>query len=132
MLTNRCFELYLVIFKDRLGKSILGNVIKYRGKVRDFKDERGLVLNKVIIENENYYKKRSRIIYDEDFVEDIVIFIVIVIIIDDDYEITNLFVKKVKIEEKFESESVKRNSGEIYIIVFSEDDDEDGYNFYIF
>nr|3NYB_A Chain A, Poly(A) RNA polymerase protein 2 [Saccharomyces cerevisiae] len=29
LLTNRCFELHSATFKDRLGKSILGNVIKY-------------------------------------------------------------------------------------------------------
>lgn len=69
LLTNRCFELDVATFKDRLGKSILGNVIKYRGKPRDFNDERNLVINKAIVENENYHKKRSRIIHEEVFVD---------------------------------------------------------------
>ncbi|CAI4737998.1 CPA_1a_G0048430.mRNA.1.CDS.1 [Saccharomyces cerevisiae] len=132
LLTNRCFELHSATFKDRLGKSILGNVIKYRGKARDFKDERGLVLNKAIIENENYHKKRSRIIHDEDFAEDTVTSTATATTTDDDYEITNPPAKKAKIEEKPESEPAKRNSGETYITVSSEDDDEDGYNPYTF
>lgn len=99
LLTNRCFELHSATFKDRLGKSILGNVIKYRGKARDFKDERGLVLNKAIIENENYHKKRSRIIHDEDFAEDTVTSTATATTTDDDYEITNPPAKKAKIEE---------------------------------
>ena len=65
LLTNRCFELDSASFKERKGKSILGNVIKYRGKQRDFKDERNLILNKAIVENENYHqKKRTRIVHD--------------------------------------------------------------------
>lgn len=107
LLTNRCFELHSATFKDRLGKSILGNVIKYRGKARDFKDERGLVLNKAIIENENYHKKRSRIIHDEDFAEDTVTSTATATTTDDDYEITNPPAKKAKIEEKPESEPAK-------------------------
>ncbi|CAI4761181.1 BBM_1a_G0047570.mRNA.1.CDS.1 [Saccharomyces cerevisiae] len=130
LLTNRCFELHSATFKDRLGKSILGNVIKYRGRARDFKDERGLVLNKAIIENENYHKKRSRIIHDEDFAEDTVTSTATATTTDDDYKITNPPAKKAKIEEKPESEPAKRNSGETYITVSSEDDDEDGYNPY--
>ncbi|EDO14802.1 hypothetical protein Kpol_1076p8 [Vanderwaltozyma polyspora DSM 70294] len=66
LLTNRCFELHRAKLKDRQGCSILGNVIKYRGKARDFRDERGLVENKAIIENENYHKRRSRIIHGSD------------------------------------------------------------------
>lgn len=66
LLTNRCFELDAATFKDRVGKSILGNVIRYRGKLRDFNDDRDLVVNSAIVENENYYKKRSRIVHERD------------------------------------------------------------------
>lgn len=69
LLTNRCFELDMATFKDRVGKSILGNVIKYRGKQRDFNDERNLVENKAIVENEKYHKKRTRIIHEEVFTD---------------------------------------------------------------
>lgn len=69
LLTNRCFELDAATFKDRLGKSILGNVIKYRGKLRDFNDDRNLVANRAIIENEKYHKRRSRIVHEDVFVD---------------------------------------------------------------
>ena len=66
MLVNRCFQLDRAKFKDRFGKSILGNVIQYRGKKRDFKDDRNLVVNAAIVDNEEFHKKRSRIVYDEE------------------------------------------------------------------
>lgn len=66
LLTNRCFELDTATFKDRVGKSILGNVIKYRGTLRDFNDDRYLVANSAIIENEKYHKRRSRIVHDQE------------------------------------------------------------------
>lgn len=69
LLTNRCFELDAATFKDRIGESILGNVIKYSGSKRDFKDERDLVVNKAIQENENYHRKRGRIVHDDTFVD---------------------------------------------------------------
>ncbi|SCU80773.1 LAFA_0C01068g1_1 [Lachancea sp. 'fantastica'] len=69
LLTNRCFELDAATFKDRVGKSILGNVIKYQGKQRDFKDERNLVVNKAIAENEIYHRKRGRIVHNELFTD---------------------------------------------------------------
>lgn len=60
LLTNKCFELNQCTFKDRIGKSILGNVIKYKGATRDFKDERNLIVNRAIIENEKFHsEKRS-------------------------------------------------------------------------
>ncbi|CAI4050984.1 hypothetical protein SUVZ_14G0360 [Saccharomyces uvarum] len=70
LLVNKCWELDLATFKDRLGKSILGNVIKYRGQKRDFKDERDLVENKAILENERYHKKRTRIVHEDIFIND--------------------------------------------------------------
>ncbi|CAL9728051.1 poly(A) RNA polymerase protein 2 [Monosporozyma unispora] len=70
LLTNRCFELDGATLSERKGKSVLGNCIKYKGKERDFTDERNLVLNKAILENEDYHqKKRSRIIHDAEDTE---------------------------------------------------------------
>ncbi|CCF56271.1 hypothetical protein KAFR_0A08370 [Kazachstania africana CBS 2517] len=66
LLTSKCFEMDASTFKDRVGKSILGNVIKYKGKQRDFKDERDLVVNRAIIENELYHRKRSSSYFDDD------------------------------------------------------------------
>ncbi|CAG58700.1 uncharacterized protein GVI51_E01881 [Nakaseomyces glabratus] len=65
LLTNKCFELNSISIKERYGKTILGNIIKYHGKRRDFRDERGLVQNKAIAENESYHKKRSIIMHGE-------------------------------------------------------------------
>lgn len=73
LLTNRCFELDSATFSERKGKSILGNCIKYKGKERDFTDERNLVLNRAILENEDYHqKKRSRIIHDVEGTEEVI------------------------------------------------------------
>lgn len=62
LLTNRCYELYAASYKNRRGQSILGNVIKYRGKLREFKDERSLVVNRAIKENEQYIKRKRTIV----------------------------------------------------------------------
>jgi len=51
LLTNGCYDLESATFKQRIGKSILGNVVKYRGKERDFKDERELVINEALHED---------------------------------------------------------------------------------
>lgn len=59
MISNKCYELNEATFKDRIGKSILGNIIKYKGEARHFKDERKLVENRAIVENEQYHLKRS-------------------------------------------------------------------------
>ena len=66
MLTNQCFELNEVSLKGRKGKSVLGSVIKYRGKQRDFKDARKLVENTAIVENEEFHNKRSRSDFEGD------------------------------------------------------------------
>ncbi|KAG0672215.1 hypothetical protein C6P45_003690 [Maudiozyma exigua] len=59
MISNKCYELNQATFKDRIGKSILGNIIKYKGEARHFKDERELVENRAIVENERYHLKRT-------------------------------------------------------------------------
>ena len=40
MLTTRCYELEYMPFKDRIGKSILGNVIRVSGPEREFNEGR--------------------------------------------------------------------------------------------
>lgn len=45
LLVNRCYELNSAKYKDRLGQSILGGIIKYKGKQRDFVDARQHVKN---------------------------------------------------------------------------------------
>lgn len=51
LLTNGCYDLESATYKERIGKSILGNVVRYRGKEREFKDERGLVINEALHED---------------------------------------------------------------------------------
>lgn len=45
LLVNKCYELNAATYKQRLGKSILGGIIKYKGKQRDFLDARKHVKN---------------------------------------------------------------------------------------
>ncbi|GMM57328.1 non-canonical poly(A) polymerase [Maudiozyma humilis] len=66
MLANKCYEMNEATFKDRVGKSILGRVIKYKGGARHFRDERELVKNRAIVENEAYHRKRSRTQMEDD------------------------------------------------------------------
>lgn len=136
LLTNRCFELDMATFKDRLGKSILGNVIKYRGKLRDFNDERGLVENKAIVENEKYHKRRSRIIHEEVFVDpssdDA--------IIDEEEDMYKVeepprkkrSTKKAKAEEKAKKpkaeEKEKKQSVDTLMGITAGDEEDDDYN----
>ena len=40
------------------------------GQKRDFNDERDLVQNKAIIENERYHKRRTRIVQEDLFIND--------------------------------------------------------------
>lgn len=60
LLTNKCYEMGNATFRDRVGKTILGNVIKYRGRPRDFRDERHLVPNLALSENEALRQRTSR------------------------------------------------------------------------
>ncbi|OWB61220.1 hypothetical protein B5S29_g2107 [[Candida] boidinii] len=45
LLTNQCYFLNSATYKERLGQSILGGIIKFKGKERDFDDARGKVTN---------------------------------------------------------------------------------------
>lgn len=49
LLTARCYELHQALYKQRLGQLILGDIIKYRGKERNFVDERDQVPNQALI-----------------------------------------------------------------------------------
>lgn len=65
LLTNGCYDLESATYKQRIGKSILGNVVRYRGKERDFNDERSLVINEALqsdsasIVSKVYYSEQS-------------------------------------------------------------------------
>lgn len=49
LLIDKCYELNGASYKNRIGKLILGDIIKYKGKDRDFNDDRDLVVNHALI-----------------------------------------------------------------------------------
>ncbi|CAH6720858.1 poly(A) RNA polymerase protein 1 [[Candida] jaroonii] len=52
LLTERCYQLNSASYKSRIGQSILGDIIRYKGKERDFNDERDLVMNHALVNHE--------------------------------------------------------------------------------
>ncbi|KAM9923831.1 hypothetical protein OXX59_004935 [Metschnikowia pulcherrima] len=53
LLTAKCYELNSAAYKNRIGQSILGDIITYRGKDRDFNDDRDKVVNSALISHES-------------------------------------------------------------------------------
>ncbi|CUM57012.1 uncharacterized protein AC631_04129 [Debaryomyces fabryi] len=53
LLVDKCYELNGASYKARIGQLILGDIIKYRGKERDFNDDRHKVTNDALINHEN-------------------------------------------------------------------------------
>lgn len=45
LLIDKCYDLHSATYRARIGQSILGDIIKYRGKERDFNDDRHMVEN---------------------------------------------------------------------------------------
>lgn len=71
LLVNSCYDLHKADFKERIGKSILGNVVKFKGKERDFKDERGLVENEHLVRHDSDVRIiRPQILYEGHQTED--------------------------------------------------------------
>lgn len=54
LLVAKCYELNAAPYRERLGKLILGDIIKYKGKERNFVDERHLVRNDALIHHEEH------------------------------------------------------------------------------
>lgn len=52
MLTEKCYELNSATYKERLGALILGDVVKYLGKERDFNDDRHKVANHALVKHD--------------------------------------------------------------------------------
>ncbi|CCE81517.1 Piso0_002176 [Millerozyma farinosa CBS 7064] len=52
LLVDKCYQLHAASYKGRIGQSILGDIIKYRGKERDFNDDRDKVLNHALIDHQ--------------------------------------------------------------------------------
>lgn len=53
LLIDKCYELNGSSYKVRLGQLILGDIIKYRGKERDFNDDRHKIANDALINHES-------------------------------------------------------------------------------
>ncbi|WPK24440.1 hypothetical protein PUMCH_001714 [Australozyma saopauloensis] len=51
LLVGKCFELHAASFKERVGALILGDIIKFNGKDRDFNDDRDKVINDALIDH---------------------------------------------------------------------------------
>lgn len=49
LLVEKCYELNAASYKNRIGQLILGDIIKYKGKDRDFNDDRDKVVNSALI-----------------------------------------------------------------------------------
>lgn len=53
LLSNKCYDLHSSSYKDRLGQSVLGGIIKYNGKQRNFEDARDEVVNEAILHSQS-------------------------------------------------------------------------------
>lgn len=53
LLVEKCYQLNSSSYKDRLGQLILGDVIRYKGKERDFNDDRHKVVNVALINHQD-------------------------------------------------------------------------------
>lgn len=54
MLTEKCYDLSAATYKNRLGALILGDIIKYQGKERDFNDDRHKVVNHALVNHNDH------------------------------------------------------------------------------
>lgn len=52
LLVSKCYELHGASYKARIGALILGDIIKFRGKDRDFNDDRDKVVNHALIDQD--------------------------------------------------------------------------------
>lgn len=52
LLSQKCYDLNAAPYKKRLGSLILGDIIKYKGKDRDFNDDRDLVVNSALVQSD--------------------------------------------------------------------------------
>lgn len=65
LLVDKCFELEGKRYKERLNETILGNIIKYHGEVRDFVDERDKLKNIALIDTQVLHYKRPELASEE-------------------------------------------------------------------
>lgn len=53
LLVDKCYSLNEASYKNRIGQSILGDIIRYNGKERDFNDDRDKVINNALVNHES-------------------------------------------------------------------------------
>lgn len=51
LLIDKCYDLNGASYKNRIGSLILGDIIKFKGKDRDFNDDRDKIINSALISN---------------------------------------------------------------------------------
>lgn len=65
ILTDKCYQLNAATYKWRIGQLILGDVIKFKGKERDFNDDRNLVINHALVEHEIKINQETQVVDTE-------------------------------------------------------------------
>ncbi|RLV96279.1 Poly [Spathaspora sp. JA1] len=53
LLVEKCYQLNGATYKSRLGQSILGDIIRFKGKERDFNDDRHKVVNDALVNHQS-------------------------------------------------------------------------------
>lgn len=53
LLVDKCYSLNEASYKNRIGLSILGDIIRFNGKERDFNDDRDKVINNALVNHES-------------------------------------------------------------------------------
>ena len=53
LLLEKCYQLNAASYKERLGSLILGDIIKYTGKERNFSDDRHKVVNHALVKHDD-------------------------------------------------------------------------------
>lgn len=70
LLVDKCLDLNSMTYKQRLNESILGSIIKYKGRQREFVDERPLIKNIAFIDNQIIHaEKRKELTSENAFVD---------------------------------------------------------------
>ncbi|KAI5955847.1 TRF5 [Candida jiufengensis] len=60
LLVTKCYELNAASYRNRLNQSILGDIIKFKGKQRDFNDDRDLIVNDALINEIEYNEEQEQ------------------------------------------------------------------------
>ncbi|ODV60128.1 Nucleotidyltransferase, partial [Ascoidea rubescens DSM 1968] len=61
LLTNKCYELHHISPKNRKGETILGHLMTYESLPRTFSDERHLIVNEALKDNEEYNQNLKQV-----------------------------------------------------------------------